>query len=72
MTETTKTFLCNLREQRRARKLSQQELADALGTTRSHVSRIERGTVRVSLDQLHVIAAALSLSPTTLLRRVAA
>lgn len=39
-----------LRAQRRARKLTQKQLADASGTAQSTISDIETGVVSVSLD----------------------
>lgn len=46
-------------EQRRARDLSQQELAELVGTTQSSIARIERGDRPPKIDTLLRIANAL-------------
>lgn len=46
-------------EQRRARSLSQAELADLTGTTQSAIARLERGVRPPKLDTLLRIASAL-------------
>jgi transcriptional regulator with XRE-family HTH domain len=46
-------------EQRRARGLSQRELADLCGTTQSAIARVERGARPPRLDTLLRIAGAL-------------
>jgi transcriptional regulator with XRE-family HTH domain len=58
-----------LQETRRARetKTTQEELAEALGVTRTSVSNIERGQHRVFLDQLYVAARTLGVPITDLL-----
>lgn len=47
---------------RTAKGLSQQELADRVGTSHSQISRIESGRHRTNLDTLERIAAALDLT----------
>ncbi len=47
---------------RAARGLTQRQLADALGTTNTAVSRIESGRHAVSLDTLHKLAQALGVT----------
>jgi transcriptional regulator with XRE-family HTH domain len=47
--------------------ISQSELADVCGLSRSHISRIELGNVAPTLKELNVIASALSTSLTYLL-----
>lgn len=61
-----KTVLANrqkivweLRQARIEKNISQQELADRLGTKRSNICRIERGRQNISLDMLFRIAAVL-------------
>jgi transcriptional regulator with XRE-family HTH domain len=62
-------------EQRRARRLSQAELADLCGTTQSAIARVERGARPPRLDTLLRIATALDcellveLRPRTTSRR---
>lgn len=48
-----------IREERRARRLSQEALADAAGIDRSHMGKIERGERNVTLLNLSKIACAL-------------
>lgn len=56
----------NLREQRRAAGLTQQQLAEAAGSTKAHVSNIERGITSVS-DALRMrLAAALNTTASEL------
>lgn len=45
-----------LRELRRARKLSQEELADAVGTTRQTITSIETGKYIASLPLAYKLA----------------
>ena len=45
-----------IRELRKARKLSQEELADAVGTTRQTITSIEVGKYTASLPQAYKIA----------------
>jgi transcriptional regulator with XRE-family HTH domain len=56
-----------IREQRKARRLSQEALADASGIDRSHMGKIERGERNVTLLNLAKIARALGSKPSTLL-----
>lgn len=51
-----------VREERKARKLSQQELADAIGTDTGHISRIENGKTQPSIAKIKAIADALGVS----------
>ena len=50
-----------LRDARRRRRLTQQQLADLAGVTQPTVSNVERGVSRVSLTTLLRILAALKL-----------
>ena len=50
-----------LRDARRRRRLTQQQLADLAGVTQATVSNVERGVSRVSLTTLLRILAALKL-----------
>lgn len=53
-----------LREMRIEKKMSQQTLADRIGTKRSNVCRMELGHQNISLDMLFKIAAALGKTVT--------
>lgn len=46
----------NIRQLRKARKLSQEELADAVGTTRQTITSIEIGKYTASLPLAYKIA----------------
>jgi HTH-type transcriptional regulator / antitoxin HipB len=50
-----------IRELREARRLSQRELAERMGTTQSMVGRLEAGGSRPTLATLERVAAALGL-----------
>ena len=64
-------FGLRLRELRRARGLSQEELADAAGLDRTYVSSCERGHRNISLLNIYRLAEALAVEPSELLRRPA-
>ncbi len=51
----------HLREARRRLGLSQRELAEKIGTTQAHISRIEAGSVDLQLTTLVDLARALEL-----------
>ena len=53
-----------LRDARRRRRLTQQQLAELAGVTQATVSNVERGVSRVSLTTLLRILAALKLELT--------
>ena len=52
-----------IKEHRKRKKLTQEEIAEMLGISVSFISRIERGNVKVSLETLTKIAAILDTSP---------
>ena len=58
-----------LRSERRARDLSQRELADAAGLSFKHVGEIERGKRFPRLGTIAALEHALELSPGELMRR---
>ena len=58
-----------LAELRRARRLSQGELGDALGITFQQVQKYERGSNRVSASKLVEMAKVLNVAPSELLPR---
>ena len=59
----------NIQELRRARKLSQEELADMSKVHQTYLSGVETGKRNASLLVLERIAAALGVDPEELLRR---
>jgi transcriptional regulator with XRE-family HTH domain len=58
----------NVREARARRGLSQEELAFNAGMKRSYLSDLERGTRNPSIKALGRLAAALGVSPSSLLQ----
>jgi transcriptional regulator with XRE-family HTH domain len=63
------SFGGEVRELRKARRLTLQDLSDATGISLSHLSAIERGAANPSMDTIVSIAAALSVSPDWLFAR---
>jgi transcriptional regulator with XRE-family HTH domain len=59
----------NVRELRKRKGMSQEELALETGMKRSYVSDIERGTRNPSVKAIARLAAALKVEPDLLLRR---
>ncbi len=57
------------RAARKAAGLTQQEVAERVGLTRTSVTNIERGIQHISLRQLYLLAAAVGLYPAQLLPR---
>lgn len=61
----------NIKERRKALKMTQQELAEKIGyTDRSSVAKIESGTVDLSQSKIIQIAKALKTTPGDLMGRV--
>lgn len=56
-----------VRERRLEQRLSQQTLAHTIGSSKSHIWRIESGRVGVGIDDLARIAEALDISVSKLL-----
>ena len=56
-----------IKQLRRAQKMTLEELARRLGTTKQTVSRYEKGIISIYLDRIPVIAEALGVSPSLLL-----
>jgi transcriptional regulator with XRE-family HTH domain len=59
-----------LREQRDARGLSQEAMADKADVDRTFISQIERGIRRATLTTLCKLAGALDIAPSTLVARM--
>jgi transcriptional regulator with XRE-family HTH domain len=59
-----------LREQRDARGLSQEAMADLADVDRTFISQIERGIRRATLTTLCKLAGALDIAPSTLVARM--
>jgi transcriptional regulator with XRE-family HTH domain len=60
----------NLRRIRKSTGLSQEELADRAGLHRTYISSIERAERNVSLENIFLLAKALGIEPSDLLRPV--
>ena len=58
----------NLRRERHARELSQEELADRAGLSARYLGSIERATVSASVTVLGRLALALRIDPCELIR----
>lgn len=71
MLRARKLFAANMRLQRAAKGLSQEELADACGLHRTYIGSVERGERNVSIDNMERIAAALGAEIQDLLRKAA-
>lgn len=59
-----------LREQREARGLSQEAVADKADVDRTFISQLERGIRRATLTTLCKLARALDIAPSTLIARM--
>lgn len=63
-------FAANLRRVRMATGLSQEALADRAGLHRTYISSIERAQRNVSLENIFLLAGALGIEPSDLLKPV--
>jgi len=61
--EFIKKFGLRLKEIRKAKKVSQEELAFRCGFELSQIGRIERGTINTSISHVAKIAEALQIPP---------
>ena len=57
----------NLREHRKKKGISQEDLAEVSGLHRTYIGSVERSERNVTLSTLHSLAAALKVSPNELL-----
>jgi transcriptional regulator with XRE-family HTH domain len=55
-------FAANLKEQRLAKGLSQEDLADLCGLHRTYVGSVERGERNISIDNMERLALSLDVS----------
>ena len=67
MADIQKKFGDKLRELRKQKGLSQEDLAFKSGLHRTYISEIERGSRNLSLKNIEKIAKALGMSPKSLL-----
>jgi transcriptional regulator with XRE-family HTH domain len=67
ITQSRRVFAENMVRLRLAAGLSQERFAEKIGFHRTYVSAVEGGKRNVSLDNIDRIAAALKVSPATLL-----
>ena len=67
MADIQKKFGDKLRELRKQKGLSQEDLAFKSGLHRTYISDIERGSRNLSLKNIEKIAKALGMSPKSLL-----
>jgi transcriptional regulator with XRE-family HTH domain len=56
-----------IRNLRNAASLSQEQVADALGCSKMHISKLERGGTRLTIHWMCLIAGALNVKPADLL-----
>jgi transcriptional regulator with XRE-family HTH domain len=66
--ELRRTFGANVRRERKALMLSQEELGEEAGLHRTYIGAIERGEKNVSLDSIEKLATALKYDPWKLLQ----
>jgi transcriptional regulator with XRE-family HTH domain len=59
-----------LRADREASGVTQVELAERLGTTQSHVSKIERGEARLDVIQLRTVCHAIGVTVVDFVKRL--
>ena len=56
-----KRFGANLKKIRRSKKISQEKLANELGFSQPHITKIESGEVNTSISHINAIANALNV-----------
>lgn len=57
-----KKFGANLKKVRQSKKISQESLANELGFSQPHITKIESGVVNTSISHINAIAKALNVS----------
>ena len=67
--EITHVLAANLRDYRRSKGISQEELADMCDLHRTYVGSVERGERNVTISTLEVLAAVLGVTVPELLTR---
>ena len=67
MSEISKEIGQNIRRTRKMRKITHQQLAQAIGKSQSAISKYESGEIAVDIDTLYAIADALQVHIETLL-----
>jgi len=67
MSEYARQFGLQVRKLRQARRMSQEDLAEAASLHRTHISLIERAHRLVQLDTLEKLAIALNVQPAELM-----
>jgi len=65
--ELAKLLGSNIREVRKAKAISQEQLALLTSIDRSYIGRIERGEVSITVEKLYEIAKILEVMPQSLL-----
>lgn len=63
-------FSENLKSARKAKGLSQEDLAEACGLHRTYIGAVERGERNISIKNIEKISVALDLDPSKLLSKV--
>jgi transcriptional regulator with XRE-family HTH domain len=67
MVDFAKLFATEMRRRREELKLAQEALGDTLGLDRNSISRLERGSLNISLEKARTIAEALGVSLSSML-----
>jgi transcriptional regulator with XRE-family HTH domain len=65
-TKAKQAFGNRVRENRKAKGISQEKLADLAGMHRTYIGAIERGEQNVSVDNINRLAKALKVKPSSL------
>ncbi|WMC10672.1 helix-turn-helix transcriptional regulator [Oceanimonas pelagia] len=71
MQELARALGTKIREQRKAKGLSQDRFALMCGVDRSYMGRIERGEVNITVEKLYQLAQTLECDPASLLPKLA-